>query len=185
MFNCIKEKLKRRKQKKEEIFLHISDDGATIIKLFEGGFRSNAYTDSGGVWTIGYGTTRISRFKKVKRGMFITKKQGEEYFTNDISKFEKGIHKLVDVYLHQHEFDALVSWTYNLGVNALKTSTLLKVLNAGWYEQVPKEMRKWIYDNKKKVNGLIKRRKLESGLFEGTLSYVDCIYFLINGKFKE
>ena len=80
---------------------------------------------------------------------------------------EKYINDLVDVPLSQSQFDALVSWVYNLGPANLKSSTLLKVLNKGEYKEVPSQMRRWNKANGKVLEGLIRRRAAESLLFEG------------------
>jgi len=82
-------------------------------------------------------------------------------------EYEKYINDLVDVPLSQFQFDALVSWVYNLGPANLKSSTLLKVLNKGEYEEVPSQMRRWNKANGKVLEGLIRRRAAESLLFEG------------------
>ena len=105
--------------------MNISQEGLSLIKKFEG-CELDAYQDAVGVWTIGYG-----HIKGVKEGMQITKAQEEEMLVEELSEYEKHVSNAVDNQLDQCMFDALVSWTYNLGPTNLNSSTMLKVLNAG------------------------------------------------------
>ena len=100
-----------------------SKAGINLIKFFEG-LRTTAYLDSVGVPTIGYGHT-----KGVKLGMMITETKAEELLKKDLEYFEKKVEQLVKAHLAQNEFDALVSFTFNLGEGNLAKSTLLKKLN--------------------------------------------------------
>ena len=102
-----------------------SQEGIDLIKHFEG-CELESYRCSANVLTIGYGTT-----KNVVEGMKITQNQAEEMLMKDLEEFEEYVEDLIDVKLEQHQFDALVAWTYNLGPTNLKTSTLRKVLNKG------------------------------------------------------
>jgi len=77
------------------------------------------------------------------------------------------VNEAVNVPLSQNQFDALVSWTYNLGPSNLNKSTMLKVLNNGEYEEVPAQMRRWNKAGGKVLEGLTRRRNAESLLFEG------------------
>ena len=74
---------------------------------------------------------------------------------------------LVTVPLHQHQFDALVSWTYNLGPTNLKSSTLLAVLNQGKYDEVPAQIMRWNKAGGKELEGLTRRRQAEADMFAG------------------
>ena len=115
--------------------MYISNKGTDLIKEFEG-FRTHAYQDAVGVWTIGYG-----HIKGVTPDMVITSAQGEEMLKEELQEYETYVNELVKVPLHQHQFDALVSWTYNLGPSNLKSSTMLRVLNEGKYDEVPAQMK--------------------------------------------
>ena len=115
----------------------ISDKGIYAIKKFEG-CELIAYQDAVGVWTIGYGHT-----KGVSEGDIISSAQAEALLLKELKEYENYVHELVEVPLHQYQFDALVSWTYNLGPTNLKSSTMLKVLNEGKYNEVPDQMRRW------------------------------------------
>ena len=139
----------------------ISKKGTDLIKDFEG-FRTHAYQDAVGVWTIGYGHT-----KGVQPTDVISAAEGDMMLSTELEEYENWVTKLVDVPLDQHQFDALVSWTYNLGPTNLKSSTLLKVLNAGYYEQVPDQIRRWNKAGGKELEGLTRRRTAEADLFSG------------------
>ncbi len=141
-----------------------SNPGINLIKSFEGK-RLKAYDDSVGVWTIGYGTTKYPNGIRVKKGDTCTQSQAEEYLKNDLVKFENAINKLVKVPLTQNQFDALASFTYNLGEANLSSSTLLKKLNAKDYKGAAAEFLKWNKAGGKILSGLIKRRKAEMELF--------------------
>jgi len=136
-----------------------SQEGIQFIKDREG-LRLKAYDDGGGVWTIGYGHT-----KGVKKGHIINTAQAERFLRDDLVEFEDAVDALVKVELTQNQFDALVSFAFNVGVAAFRKSTLLRVLNRGEYGKVPNELSKWVKDNGKVVQGLVKRRALEAAMF--------------------
>ena len=142
----------------------ISDKGRYAIKKFEG-CELIAYQDAVGVWTIGYGHT-----KGVSEGDIISSAQAEALLLKELKEYENYVHELVEVPLHQYQFDALVSWTYNLGPTNLKSSTMLKVLNEGKYNEVPDQMRRWNRAGGKVLEGLVKRRDYEARLFAGEIS---------------
>lgn len=135
------------------------NNGIDLIKEFEGR-RLDAYQDSVGVWTIGYGHT-----KNVKEGDSITTLEAENLLTEELKEYAEYVNKYVTVPLTQNQFDALVSWTYNLGPNNLRESTMLKVLNDGEYDKVPSEMKRWIRAGGKVLAGLVRRRETEARLF--------------------
>ena len=140
--------------------MKISLEGLSLIKKFEG-CKLEAYKCSAGVWTIGYGHTT-----GVKEGDVCTQEEAEKLLRGDILKFEQYVSDNVKVDLDQSQFDALVCWTYNLGVGNLRSSTMLKKLNEGDYKSVPFEMRRWNKAGGKTLDGLIRRRQAESLLFE-------------------
>tara|TARA_R110002012_G_scaffold69495_4_gene179927 strand:+ start:215 stop:643 length:429 start_codon:yes stop_codon:yes gene_type:complete len=139
----------------------LSNKGTDLIRNFEG-FRSHAYQDATGVWTIGYGHT-----KNVQPTDVISAAQGYSMLRNELIEYENYVNTLVKVPLYQHQFDALVSWTYNLGPTNLKNSTLLEVLNKGRYDLVPDEIRRWNRAGGKELEGLTKRREAEALMFAG------------------
>ncbi len=139
--------------------MRISEKGIELIKSFEG-LRLEAYLDSVAVPTIGYGHTR-----GVKLGQTITQEQADALLEEDIHEFELAIQRLVHVNLTQNQFDALVSFTFNLGIGSLKQSTLLKKLNAGDITGAANEFNRWVYAGGKKLTGLVKRRSAERLMF--------------------
>lgn len=141
--------------------MKISKEGIALIKKFEG-CKLESYLCAANVPTIGYGST-----KDVKMGMTISQEQAEELLLEDLEVYEDAVIKAVEVPLHQHQFDALVSWTFNLGGANLNASTMLKVLNKGAYEDVPYQMKRWNKAGGQVLEGLTRRRLAESLLFEG------------------
>lgn len=141
--------------------MKISAEGLSLIKKFEG-CELEAYKCSAGVWTIGYGHT-----KGVEEGMTITKDQAEEMLLEELVEYEKAVEEAVHNQLDQCMFDALVSWTYNLGPTNLNSSTMLKVLNAGQYDEVPAQIKRWNKAGGKVLEGLTRRREAEALLFQG------------------
>ncbi len=142
----------------------ISSYGIELIRSFEG-LRLEAYPDTGGVWTIGWGTTL-----NVVKGMRITKETAEEWFQRDIRIAEKIVTKNVSQPLNQNQYDALCSFAYNIGEPQFKISTLLRLLNNGVYKEVPYQLTRWIYDDGKIVTGLVNRRNKEAKLFKGEIN---------------
>ena len=137
-----------------------SQEGLALIKKFEG-CRLKAYRCSANVLTIGYGHTG-----GVKEDDTITQPEADKLLENDIAKFEEYVSDNVIVELKQYQFDALVAWTFNLGVGNLRSSTMLKKLNESDYDSVPSEMKRWNKAAGKTLDGLIRRRKAEGLLFE-------------------
>lgn len=133
--------------------------GLELTKLFEG-CRLTSYRDGGGVLTIGWGHTR-----HVYEGQTITQEQADGYLMADISDAQDAVNDYVEVKLSQHQFEALVDFTFNCGVEAFKTSTLLHKLNHGDYEGACEQLDRWVYDNGVKIAGLARRRDAEQELF--------------------
>ena len=140
--------------------MNTSAEGISLIKKFEG-CELYAYQCSAGVWTIGYGHT-----KDVEPGMQITQEDAEEMLVEELHEYENYINKYVTAPLSQNQFDAMVSWVYNLGPANLKASTLLKVLNAEDYDEVPAQIRRWNKAGGEILDGLIRRREAEARLFK-------------------
>ena len=141
--------------------MQISTEGISLIKKFEG-CELESYKCAAGVWTIGFGSTH-----NIEEGMNISKDRAEELLLEDIAEFEESVLESVDMPMSQHQFDALVSWTFNLGPSNLKASTMLKVLNNGNYEDVPEQIKRWNKAGGKVLDGLIRRREAEALLFSG------------------
>ena len=133
--------------------------GIALIKEYEG-LRLGAYLCSAGVLTIGYGHTG-----GVKEGDLITEQKAEQLLQDDLKKFENGVLRLVRVPLAQNQFDALVSFAFNLGVGNLGKSTLLKMLNDRDYKGAAGQFIRWNKAAGKELAGLTRRRLAESALF--------------------
>jgi len=141
--------------------MNISQEGLSLIKKFEG-CELEAYKCAAGVWTIGYGST-----KGVKEGDTVSQEEADKLLLHEMEEYEGYINDMVNVDLEQNQFDAMVSWAFNLGPANLKASTLLKVLNAKDYEGVPAQIKRWNKAGGKVLQGLIRRREAESLLFAG------------------
>lgn len=142
--------------------MQISQAGIDLIKQFEG-FRSQAYLCPANVWTIGYGSTG----KHVRQGMRINAAEGEALLKQDVARFERAVNRLVKVHLCQHQFDALVSFAFNVGEGNLASSTLLRKLNAGDEAGAAQEFKRWNRGGGRVLAGLVRRRKAEAELFVG------------------
>jgi lysozyme len=143
----------------------INDAGRQLIRNAEGR-RFNAYTDSAGVWTIGYGHTG-----NVKSGDAITDSQAEAFLTSDLDKAEGDVLSLVTVALTENQKAALTSFVFNLGKGSLQGSTLLSLLNKGDYAGAAGEFGRWVKatnaktGEKETLPGLVTRRAAEAALF--------------------
>ncbi len=144
--------------------MQTSDKGIDLIKQFEG-CKLTAYQDSVGVWTIGYGWTQPVDGKPIRAGMTIKQETAERLLKTGLVSYESDVSRLVKVGLTQEQFDALVSFTYNLGARSLSTSTLLRKLNAGDYAGASDEFLRWNKAGGKVLAGLTRRREAERALF--------------------
>ena len=140
--------------------MNTSQKGLDLIKSFEG-LRLSAYRCPADIPTIGYGTTA-----GVKMGDTITKERAEQLLREDVTRFEQQVSRMVNVPLTQGQFDALVSFTYNLGPGALEKSTLLDHLNRGDYDSAAEQFGRWVHGGGKILPGLVRRRASERKLFE-------------------
>lgn len=153
--------------------MRISQDGLMIVKHFEGLYLK-AYADPVGIWTIGYGHTGDAAYS----GNVISEKEAEDLLREDLRESEYFVDRYIDVDLKQNQFDALVTFTFNVGGGALAKSTLRKKLNGGDFEGAAAEFPRW---NKGTVNGqkitlpgLTRRRSSERFLFEtGKVAFFD------------
>lgn len=140
--------------------MSLSSSGKTIIKKSEG-LRLQTYTDTAGVPTIGYGHTGPD----VYYGLTIDETTAERLLDDDVVEAEDDVRSAVKVPLTQDQFDALTSFTFNLGGGRLRESTLLRKLNSGDYEGAQNEFKKWVYSEGKVTAGLVTRRQEEAALF--------------------
>jgi lysozyme len=149
----------------------ISENGINLIKGFEG-LVLHAYKDVAGVWTIGYGSTRYATGQHVVAGGVLENEaQATDLLKTTLRDYVQAVHNSVKVLVNQNQFDALVSFTYNLGTGALQSSTLLKKLNSGDYKGAADQFLVWnkITDpatgKKVTLDALVKRRKAEQVYF--------------------
>ena len=141
--------------------MKISQYGIDLIKHFEGCVLT-AYKCPAGVWTIGYGHT-----KDVQPGDEWSEDHANHMLEVELEEYENYVSTAVTVPLSQNQFDALVSWVYNLGNGNLTSSTMLKVLNSGDYAGVPAQIKRWNKAGGKVLEGLTRRRQAEADMFEG------------------
>jgi len=133
--------------------------GVELIKEFEG-LRLDAYRDAVGVWTIGFGHTRTAR-----EGMSVDRGEAHDLLREDLKWAENAVNQYVLVDLNQGQFSALVSFVFNVGVNAFISSTLLQVINDEEFNYVPRELTRWVYAGGDSLKGLARRRVAEAALF--------------------
>lgn len=138
-----------------------------IIRECEG-FRPKPYLCPAKIPSIGFGSTIYEDGTKVTLAdKPITLERAYAIMTSRLnSEFVPGVERYVQVPINQNQFDALVSFAYNVGVGSLRNSTLLKKLNSKDYPGAAKEFDKWIYADGKPQPGLVKRRQMERSLFE-------------------
>ena len=139
---------------------HITQDGIDLIKRFEG-FSSTVYICPAGYPTIGYGHL-------VRSGESVTEiseAEAEELLRKDVETAERAVLRLVNVPLTDGQFDALVSFTFNLGSGAFQRSTLRRKVNRQTHAEVPEQLMRWVWAGGRKLRGLRKRRSAESILY--------------------
>jgi lysozyme len=137
-----------------------SETGIALIKHCEG-FSAKAYPDVG-KWSIGYG----HRGDDVHEGMLITEAEAEVFLKRDLERTEAAVTRVVKVTLSQNKFDALVSFSYNVGEANLAKSTMLVYINCGKFDRAVAEFPKWDHVAGKVDAGLLARRQLEANLFK-------------------
>ncbi len=146
---------------------HISKRGLDLIAEFEG-FVAKCYDDPTGNATIGYGHLihigRVTERDKKQWGA-LSEPEGLFLLKKDVIRYERAVKESVKVRLTQNQFDALVSFTYNLGAGALSTSTLLKKLNTKDYKGAAAEFDRWVMGSGQRLPGLVRRRDAEQKLF--------------------
>lgn len=137
----------------------INNATIALIKRFEG-LALKAYRCPADVWTIGYGHT-----KGVHEGDTTTEAKAEVLLRQDMQEAIKAVAQNVKVKLNDNQFGALVSFVFNVGRAAFEGSTLLRLLNKGWFEQVPAQLARWNKANSTELDGLTKRRRAEAALW--------------------
>jgi lysozyme len=148
----------------------VSQQCVDLVKKFEGLHKMgedglvHSYRCPAGKWTLGFGAT-----KGIRSGMTCTVSEAEQRLKDDLGEHGKIVKRLVNVPLSQGQYDALVSFVFNVGGGAFKSSTALKRLNSGLYDDVPEQLQRW---NKARVDGklqplrgLTRRRAAEAAIF--------------------
>lgn len=140
--------------------------GLELIKKYEG-FIGEPYMCPAGVPTIGYGATYYPGGQEVTMNDDpISQERAEDLLRDMVVRYEKGVNRYVKFVLNQNQFDALVSFAYNLGLGALQRSTLLKKINVDpCDETITSEFKKWVRANGKILKGLQRRRAEEAELY--------------------
>lgn len=156
----------------------MSDHGKTLLAEWEG-FERNMYLDVAGLPTIGVGHLLTKDELSCKRIVIdgqtldytggLTEQQVYDLLGQDLARFEQAVNEDVEPDLTQNQFDALVSFTFNVGESAFKQSTLLKRLNERDFVDVPNQLRRWNRSGGKKVQGLVNRRENEIKLWNGEI----------------
>lgn len=142
-----------------------SQKGKDLLAELEG-LKLSPYLDSIKVPTIGIGNTFYEDGRKVTmQDPPITKERAYQLLDNVLKKFEEGINSLVKVPLTQNQFDALICFSYNVGLGNFQKSTLLKFINVKNFEQAPGEFIKWTKAGGQVLPGLVTRRTKERALF--------------------
>jgi lysozyme len=158
--------------------MQMSQHGLGLLEQWEG-FKLNLYKDSAGLPTIGVGHL-LTRSELTSGKIFIggvpvqyanglTQQQVTDLLAQDVVPAQAAVNNGVKVALNQNQFDALVSFTFNVGVGAFQGSTLLKVLNRGQYDQVPAQLLRWTRAGGQVVQGLVNRRNNEIKLWNGQI----------------
>lgn len=154
--------------------MKLSDKGIRFLRQVEG-VRADVYKDSAGLPTIGVGhlltKSELTRGKIIIDGESVryinglNDKRVDALLRQDVQIFEEAVTGYVKVPLTQNQFDALVSFAFNVGKGAFEKSTLLRVLNRGGYEGVPEQLKRWIYSGGVQNKGLVNRRQAEIELW--------------------
>lgn len=140
---------------------HITQEGIDLIKRFEG-FSPTVYFCPAGYPTIGYGHV-VKKSEDFSDG--VTQGEAEELLRLDAQIAERAVLRLITVPLTDGQFDALVSFTYNLGSGALQRSTLRRVINRQNHHNVPAQLMRWVWAGGRKLRGLVRRREAEALLY--------------------
>lgn len=138
--------------------MQVSADGLALIRRFEG-FSAEVYRCPAGFLTVGYGHRVAQAEAPISRDM------AERWLQEDAAVAARAIRRLIAVPLTQGQFDALVSFTFNLGAGALERSTLRQVINRGEHEEAPRQLLRWVYAGGRVLRGLVLRRQAEALLY--------------------
>ncbi len=154
--------------------MKMSENGRELLSQWEG-IKNNEYKDAAGLPTIGVG--HLLTKEELASGQIkindtpvdfhngLADQQVMDLLAQDLIRFEDVVNSTVTATLTENQFDALVSFSFNVGTNAFKKSTLLRVLNEGQYQEVPNQLRRWVKAGGKTIQGLVNRRENEIELW--------------------
>lgn len=141
--------------------MQVSRDGIELITLFEG-FSPISYVCPGGYRTIGFG--HVIQRDEVFDG-HLTEDDATEILRIDLFDASQAVNRLITWPLTQNQFDALASFTFNLGAGALQRSTLRRVVNRGDHNEVPAQLLRWVWAGGRRLRGLVRRRAAEAAMY--------------------
>lgn len=141
--------------------MEASDNCLDLIRHFEG-LRLDSYCCPGGIWTIGYGHTG-----GIMPGQSISREYAEQLLAEDVAKFAEQVELLLKRPVTQQQFDSLVSLAFNIGITALASSTLIRMLNEGRDDDAVLQFSRWMQAGGKILPGLVARRRAEADIFRG------------------
>lgn len=145
--------------------MRINKRGIELLHHFEG-CKLKAYKCPAGVWTIGWGNTFYEDGTPVKQGDVITQERADELFMSILNDFAKGVRQSIQQPIGENRFNALVSFSYNVGLANLRRSTLLRKVNANPVDEtIRDEFMRWNRAGGVVLNGLTRRRKAEADLY--------------------
>ena len=144
--------------------MKITKEGLALIRRFEG-FRAEAYRDPVGVWTIGYGHTSMAGTGAVAPGQKMSEADAAALLAGDVENFSTGVARLLKREISPQRFSALVSFAYTVGLGNFGGSSVLKAVNAGAFDAVPRRLQLWVKAAGRVLPGLVRRRAAEAALF--------------------
>lgn len=144
--------------------MHVTDEGLALIRRFEG-LRTAAYRCPAGVWTIGFGHTSEAGPPAVRPGMVVSEDDALRILAEDVQRFADGVAPLLTRAVSAPQFSALVSFAFNVGLAAFRSSSVLKAVNAGRLDEVPARLKLWVKAGGRVLPGLERRRAAEAELF--------------------
>lgn len=144
--------------------MEVSKNGLALIKRFEG-YSASRYICPAGIPTIGYGSTRWWNGEPIPLGATVTYAEAEQLKARDLIEYQQAVNNLIAVPLKQNQFDALVSFVYNVGVEAFAGSTLRRLINQGDFTGAAEQFDRWVWAGGQRLPGLVGRRDQEEALF--------------------
>ena len=144
--------------------MNVTEQGLALIRRFEG-FRTCAYRDAAGIWTIGFGHTSAAGAPHVRPGMKVSRKEGLQILARDVATFARGVEQQLAVELNASQFSALVSFAYNVGLDNFRKSSVLGAVNARDFAAVPRRLALWVKCRGCVLPGLVNRRAAEAAMF--------------------